>query len=107
MTRAEFFQCLRDSRDKFVWTIGERGMLRAFKRDQNRICLDLYCPITAVHYVKTDTTYHTNHWQYAAKAIRLIMSEDEQLDIVGAADGSGGSTRSELEEAIFGKVITQ
>jgi hypothetical protein len=111
VTRAEFFQCLKDSRDKFVWTVGKTapmrtcGRIRAFRRDQDTLCRDVFCPITAVCYIKTELGYYQHDWQHAADAINLAISDDEQFGIVIAADGIRGLTRSELEEAIFGKVL--
>lgn len=108
MTKAEFLECLRTSRNKFLWTVGLSGKIRAFRRDQHALlCKDAFCPITAVCYEKTGLGYTPMLWQAAADALDLDMCEDEQLDIILGADGTPCAIRIELEEAIFGKVVSK
>jgi hypothetical protein len=108
VTKDEFFQCLRDSRDKFVWTISGFGKIRGILLDQ--CCnskVDLFCPITAVCFLTIGNKYNVLSFIQAANDLELA---EELKGVVNASDqvtGINMKLRHEIEEAVFGKVVTK
>jgi hypothetical protein len=112
VTKAEFFQCLRESRDKFLWAIGTGGKIRGISlaNPEEHLHTHLFCPITAVCFVKTELRYNVASFKNASNCLKLNLMDVEINGLVNAADQIKGADmvlRHEIEEAVFGKVVTK
>jgi hypothetical protein len=107
VTKAEFFQCLHDSRDKFVWTItGSSKRIRGILLE-NYSMAGNFCPVTAVCFLKTGNKYEAHAFSKAIDDLELGIELNGVMNAADQIYGVDMKLRHEIEEAVFGKVVTK